>query len=61
MTHTTGHADTATPTATERERIDALLDKALEESFPASDSSSISSGTTAIKNERRDLDAGPKP
>lgn len=40
--------------ATERERIDALLDEALQESFPASDSSSISSGTTAIKDERRD-------
>lgn len=44
--------------ATERERIDALLDEALEESFPASDSGSISSGTTAIKNERRDRAAG---
>lgn len=39
--------------ATERERIDALLDEALKESFPASDSSSISSGTTAIKYEQR--------
>lgn len=47
--------------ATKRERIDALLDEALVESFPASDSSSISSGTTAIKNERRDRGAGFSP
>lgn len=41
----------APATATRRERIDALLDEALEESFPASDSGAISSSTTAIKNE----------
>lgn len=36
---------------TARERIDALLDEALMESFPASDSCSISSGTRAIKQD----------
>jgi hypothetical protein len=40
------------PAVSESERIDALLDEALEESFPASDSGAISSGITAIKNER---------
>lgn len=46
--------------ATRRERIDVLLDEALEESFPASDSSAISSSTTAIRNERRDRPTGPE-
>ena len=39
---------------TVRERIDALLDEALMESFPASDSCAIGSGTTAIKQEYRE-------
>ena len=41
------------PGPTSRERIDALLDEALMESFPASDSSAIGSGMAAIKEERR--------
>ena len=40
--------------ATARERIDALLDEALMESFPASDSCAIGSGTTAIKRSHRE-------
>lgn len=39
------------------EQIDALLDEALMESFPASDSSAIGSGTTAIKRNHRELNA----
>lgn len=34
-----------------RQRIDALLDEALEETFPASDSSAIGSGVAVIKQE----------
>lgn len=34
-----------------RERADVLLDEALMESFPASDSCSISPGTRAIKQD----------
>lgn len=41
------------PDASARERIDALLDEALKESFPASDSSAIGSGISAIKQEDR--------
>lgn len=37
-----------------RERIDALLDEALQETFPASDSSAIGSGLAAIKQEDRE-------
>jgi hypothetical protein len=37
-----------------RERIDALLDEALAESFPASDPSAIGSGIAAIKQEHRE-------
>lgn len=40
--------------ATARERIDALLDEALMESFPASDSCAIGSGTAAIKQNYRE-------
>jgi len=40
--------------ATAREQIDALLDEALMESFPASDSCAIGSGTTAIKKNHRE-------
>jgi len=40
---------TAALSASQRKRIDALLDAALAESFPASDSISISSGVKAIK------------
>lgn len=43
--------------ATKRERIDALLDEALMESFPASDSIAISSGVAVIKEEHRNRDA----
>jgi hypothetical protein len=39
------------------EQIDALLDEALMESFPASDSSAIGSGTTAIKQNHHELHA----
>jgi hypothetical protein len=53
-------SDHLTAPATRRERIDLLLDEALEESFPASDSSAISSSTTAIRNERRDRAEGPE-
>jgi hypothetical protein len=42
------------PAASQRERIDALLDEALRESFPASDSSAIGTGIAAIKQERRE-------
>ncbi|MEO7065491.1 MAG: hypothetical protein ABI114_01150 [Rhodanobacter sp.] len=37
-----------------RERIDALLDEALGETFPASDSSAIGSGIAMIKREGRE-------
>ena len=49
------------PGRTSRERIDALLDESLMESFPASDSSAIGSGIAAIKEERRAHDAAHKP
>lgn len=39
---------------TSRERIDARLDEALAESFPASDSSAIVSSIASIKQEHRD-------
>ena len=39
---------------TSRERIDALLDEALAETFPASDSSAIASGIALIKREHRE-------
>lgn len=42
---------------TARERIDALLDEALMESFPASDSIAISSGVAVIKDEHRERGA----
>lgn len=53
-------SDHPTAPTTRRERIDLLLDEALEESFPASDSSAIGSSTTAIRNERRDRVEGPE-
>lgn len=40
--------------ASPRERIDALLDEALKETFPASDSSAIGSGVAVIKQEHRE-------
>jgi hypothetical protein len=48
---------TPTPATSSRERIDALLDEALKESFPASDSSAIGSGIAAIKREDRERKA----
>lgn len=53
MTQSPAHPVT-TPESTARERIDALLDQALTESFPASDSSAIGSSIAAIKQEDRD-------
>lgn len=44
------HADPTTERSS-RERIDALLDEALEETFPASDSSAIGSDVAVIKQE----------
>ena len=49
------------PAATPRERIDALLDEALRESFPASDSSAIGTGTAAIKQEHRECSTAGGP
>lgn len=40
--------------ASARERIDALLDEALMESFPASDSFAIGSSISAIKRDHRE-------
>jgi hypothetical protein len=53
MTQPLKHADPL-PASSSRQRIDALLDEALAESFPASDSSAIGSGTAAIKQEHRE-------
>ena len=54
MTQNSNHAEPAAevrePPST-RERIDALLDEALQETFPASDSSAIGSGIAEIKQE----------
>ena len=44
----------SSPKPTARERIDALLDEALKETFPASDSSAIGSGIAVIKQEQRE-------
>lgn len=44
------HSDPTTGRSS-RQRIDALLDEALEETFPASDSSAIGSGVAVIKQE----------
>jgi hypothetical protein len=46
-----------------RERIDALLDEALMETFPASDPTAIGSGVAAIKKEQHELakPANPVP
>ena len=44
------------PESSVRERIDALLDQALAESFPASDSIAIGSSIAAIKHEARERD-----
>ena len=52
MTQPSKHPDRA-PAPSSRERIDALLDEALVESFPASDSSAIGSGIAAVKREHR--------
>lgn len=55
MTQPSKHPQhTPMPATSSRERIDALLDEALVESFPASDSSAIGSGTAAIKQEHRE-------
>ncbi len=59
MTSSSRPLDSATD-ATTREQIDALLDEALKESFPASDSIAIGSGTTAIKQNHRDRVAASK-
>lgn len=48
---------TPVPPSSSRKRIDALLDEALKESFPASDSSAIGSGIAAIKQEHRERKA----
>lgn len=52
MTQSSPHADLIGEPSV-RERIDALLDQALVESFPASDSISIGSSIAAIKQEDR--------
>jgi hypothetical protein len=44
-----------------RERIDALLDDALMDTFPASDPTAIGSGTAAIKKEHHKLAKPKKP
>lgn len=56
MTQPLEHPDHV-PASSSRERIDALLDEALVESFPASDSSAIGSGIAAIKQEHRERKA----
>ncbi|MEO7199418.1 MAG: hypothetical protein ABIY56_04285 [Dokdonella sp.] len=56
MTSSSKQPDSARD-GTSRERIDALLDEALKESFPASDSSAIGTGTSAIKLEHRERHA----
>lgn len=53
MTQSSKHPHSV-PAASPRERIDALLDEALRESFPASDSSAIGTGIAAIKQEYRE-------
>ena len=60
MTPTSKQPDPA-PDGTSRERIDALLDEALKESFPASDSSAIGTGTSAIKQEHRERHGTDEP
>lgn len=60
MTPSSKHPDPAAA-STPRERIDALLDEALRESFPASDSSAIGTGTTAVKREHRERMVEPPP
>lgn len=60
MTQSSQHPDPPSEFSS-RERIDALLDEALAESFPASDSSAIGSGTTAIKQEHRKRKARDRP
>lgn len=52
MTQSPTASDPA-PDRTARELIDAMLDEALAESFPASDSISIGSSIAAIKLEDR--------
>lgn len=46
---------------TTRERIDALLDQALAESFPASDSSAVGSSIAAIKEQDRERNRVKRP
>lgn len=53
MTQSSKHLDPK-PEPGSRERIDALLDEALAESFPASDSIAIGSSIAAIKQEHRE-------
>lgn len=53
MTLSPTHPD-PTPEPSSRERIDALLDEALAELFPASNSSAIGTGIAAIKKEHRE-------
>jgi hypothetical protein len=59
MSQSPPHPDPASKPGS-RERIDALLDEALAESFPASDSSAISSGVAAIKQEHREPGGGDR-
>lgn len=57
MTQSSNHVDPIRGPGSEctaRERIDALLDEALKETFPASDSSAIGSGIAVIKREYRE-------
>ena len=57
MTQSPPYPDPASEPSS-RERIDALLDEALAESFPASDSSAIGSGVAAIKQKHREPRSG---
>lgn len=59
MTQSPPHPDRTYEPST-RERIDALLDEALAESFPASDSIAIGSGVAAIKQEHREPGAAKR-
>lgn len=59
MTQSPPYPDPASEPSS-RERIDALLDEALAESFPASDSSAIGSGVAAIKRKHREPRSGKR-